>query len=204
MEKNKFKDFLKVAEFYKLKQVSRGNHNRYFCEKQNINYERMETTAEHIYSALRLADFFLSMEKEFSKLDRLKVYELIIYHDDVEIITGDVGISERDKRANKKLEEIKTLPEIIKKIPEILKGKLKGLDNEFREMKTSEAKFAKAIDRMDPMIQALPYPKDWGPKGFNEKNLRKWLQHSFEYSKTFMEYFEKLITYLDKEGYFEE
>jgi len=49
--------------------------------------ERRESAAEHSWSCLLLADPFLSSCEE--PLDRLKVYELLLYHDVVEIIVGD-------------------------------------------------------------------------------------------------------------------
>lgn len=197
-----FEDFMKILETYKLKEVSRNCSNFYFCEKENIEYQRKETTAEHIYSCLKLADYFLSIE-EFFQLDRVKVYKLLMYHDDIEIETADICISKREERKDKNDIEIKSLPILASRYPFIMKEKLLKLDNEFREGKTAESKFAHAIDKMDAIIHELKYPQDWGPKGFDEKNSRAWYQPAFEYSPTFLSYWERIVLYLRENGYFE-
>jgi len=45
--------------------------------------------------------------EEFKDLDRLLVYDLLLYHDDVEIETDDTCISNREKRKNKEQNEKK-------------------------------------------------------------------------------------------------
>lgn len=204
MDKEKFLNFLKIREIYKLKNVTRGTSNKYNCEKENRKIERKETTAEHIYSSLKLADFFFENEEEFKNLDRLKVYELLMYHDDIEIEVGDVPISDTKARKTKEKEEVEGIFSLASKYPEKIKNKFIKLDEEFREQKTSESKFALAIDKLDAMIHELSYPEDWGEKtGFIEKNLREWHKGKFEHSKTFTEYFEELMNYLNQNKYFE-
>ena len=197
-----FLDFLKIQELYKLKTIPRNSSNHYFDEKDNTFYKRRETVAEHVYSCMRLADFFIITEDEFEDLNKPKVYDLIMYHDDIEIETGDVGISDRKKRIDKERKEIKILPSLTKKYPSQLGNKLILLDNEFREKVTPESKFSNGIDRMDALVHEFKYPEDWGPKGFDEKNVREWFQPSFEYSPTFTKYFENIIQYLNTNGYF--
>ncbi|MCK4429211.1 MAG: HD domain-containing protein [Candidatus Aenigmarchaeota archaeon] len=197
-----FEDFLKVLESYKLKQISRNCSNFYYCEKEDVKHKRKETTAEHIYSSLKLADYFLLTEKEFSQLDRLRVYELLMYHDDIEIDTKDVCISNREERKYKNEKEVEALPGLASRYPSKLGEKLLKRDSEFRERKTPESQFAHAVDKMDALIHELEYPQDWGPKGFDEKNVRVWFQHAFDYSPTFSKYFEYIIKYLNDKGYF--
>lgn len=83
------KDLNPVRYFYKLKSVNRHNSQG----------SRKESSAEHAWSCLILADYF--MEKVKQKLDRVKVYEMLLYHDVVEIKTGDVNIIDEHKRKNK-------------------------------------------------------------------------------------------------------
>src|SRR3989338_3903155 len=65
--------------------------------------DRKESSAEHSWSCLLLADFFLS--KNDYGLDRLKVYELLMYHDVVEIEAGDTPLHPELKRLDKKEKE---------------------------------------------------------------------------------------------------
>jgi 5'-deoxynucleotidase YfbR-like HD superfamily hydrolase len=203
MKRDKFTDFLKIVKLYELKKIPRVSSNHYFDEKDNISYKRRETTAEHVYSCLRLADFFLSSETEFSDLDKVKVYELLMYHDDIEIITLDTGIADRQKRKNKKDKELEAIPILYNQIPTTLNDKFISLDTEHRNKSTLESKFSNGIDKMDSLVHEFQYPYDWGPeKNFTEKTVREWFQPNFEYSPTFMKYFEKVIKQLDSQGYF--
>lgn len=58
----------KLRKLYQLKRVERAN---------SVSLRR-ESSAEHSWSCLILADYFLS-QMQNSKLDRLKVYELLMY-----------------------------------------------------------------------------------------------------------------------------
>jgi putative hydrolases of HD superfamily len=202
MDDEEFTNFLKILELYKLKRIPRNSTNEYTDKKDNIFYKRRETTAEHVYSSDRLSDFFLITEPEFSGLDRLRVHDLLMYHDDVEIITTDIGISEREKRLYKEKAELEAIPILSQRLPQGLDKKLLDCDAEFRGKITPESKFANAIDKMDALVHELQYPMDWGPKGFDEKNVRDWFSPAFEYSPTFIRYFEKMILHLENNGYF--
>jgi 5'-deoxynucleotidase YfbR-like HD superfamily hydrolase len=203
MDEERFINFLKVLELYKLKQIPRDSSNYYEDEKDKVSYQRRETTAEHVYSCSRLADYFLTTEPEFAGLDRLRVYELLMYHDDVEILTRDTGISEREKRKNKESQELEALIIISQRYPLHLDAKVILLDSEYRQGLTDESKFAKGVDKFDSLVHEFQYPLDWGPKGYYEEKVRAWFQSAFEYSPTFMEYFEKTIRHLDSHGYFD-
>jgi len=194
---------LKVLELYKLKQIPRDSSNQYVDEKDGISYMRRETTAEHVYSSLRLADFFLLTEPEFSDLDKIAVFELLMYHDDLEIITRDVGISNRNQRIEKEKQERKAIPVLSRLLPARMDSKLERLVDEFRLQHSSEAKFAHAIDKMDALVHELQYPADWGPKGYNEQKVREWFSPAFVYSPTFMSYFERMISHLNSHHFFD-
>ena len=202
MKSDEFSNFLQILELYTLKQIPRNSSNHYHDEKDNIFYKRRETTAEHIYSCLKLADYFLTTEEEFAELNKLKCYELLLYHDDVEIITRDTGISEKNKREHKEQEELKAVPILSKKLPSKIGSKLVSMDNEYRLKRSPESKFASAIDKLDALIHELQYPQDWGLKGFDEKNVRTWFEPSFTYFQTFKKYFEAIIVYLQEKKYF--
>jgi len=89
----KMTDLKKLRKFYELKNIQRTN---------SVG-NRKESPAEHSWSSLILADYFLTRSN--MKLDRLKVYELLMYHDVVEIECGDICISKEKERENKKENE---------------------------------------------------------------------------------------------------
>jgi putative hydrolase of HD superfamily len=165
--------------------------------------KRHESTAEHSWSALVLADYYLNKIAETSpklKLDRLKVYELLMYHDLVEIYAGDSplspGIVHKDKSEREELAALK----LKKELPQSLSAKFYSLFHEFEDAKTIEAKFAILIDIMDAQIHGIDNKKDW--KGWTkefmiDKKLQKFEQFP-ELKKDFLD----LLDFMEQEGYF--
>jgi Zn-dependent M32 family carboxypeptidase len=99
-----------LRKFYELKNVERTARVG----------QRRESPAEHTWSALILADYVLSMMKN-STLNRLKVYELLLYHDVVEIEAGDVNLLDEQNRKHK-AEREKEAAHILKKHLPFLDG----------------------------------------------------------------------------------
>ncbi|HBA45105.1 TPA: hypothetical protein DCZ31_03970 [Patescibacteria group bacterium] len=159
-----FEDLYRILTVYGLKKVARNCSNFYHDDKENIDYERKETTPEHVFSCLKLADFFLFSEEEFADLDRLRVYELLHYHDDIEIKTKDTCISKEAERIDKNERELMAIPILAAKYPRKLQARFIALDKEHREAKTKEGKFSQAVDKMDALIHELEYPQDWAAK----------------------------------------
>ncbi len=178
----------RLRKFYELKRVERAN---------SVG-GRKESSAEHSWSCLILADYFMS-EMDL-KLDRLKVYELLMYHDLVEIEAGDVCISKEELRRDKKEKETKALHCLKDKIPASLKKKLVDLFEEFEGEKTVESRFAKAIDTLDGTIHQLDNKGDW--KGWTEDFLRKKKEHLFQEFPPLKEIFEEAIVYAKQEKFF--
>ena len=178
----------KLRKLYRLKNVERS------CSVSG----RKESSAEHSWSCLILADYFMS--KTDIKLDRLKVYELLMYHDVVEIEAGDVCITKEQERKNKKAKELEAMHVLKDNIPEVLASKFVSLFNEYEEGKTLEARFAKAIDALDAEIHELDYKQDW--VGWTEEFLREKKEKHFTDFPEIKEMFEKTIKFCRKEGYF--
>ena len=178
----KMEEITKLRKLYGLKKVYRANS----VEK------RKESSAEHSWSCLILADYFLNITD--IKLDRLKVYELLMYHDVVEIEAGDTPLHKIEERKDQKEKELKALNKLKHELPRELKAKFVKLVNEFEENKTKEAKFAQAIDKLDAEIHELDYKKDW--KGWTEEFLRKEKEIYFKEFPKIKQAFEKITNYL--------
>ncbi|MDO8581922.1 MAG: HD domain-containing protein [bacterium] len=182
-EINKFRIFNKLKSIYRINSVE----------------DRKESTAEHTWSCLMLADFFLSEMKD-KKIDRLKVYELLMYHDIVEIEAGDTPLHPDNTSTDKRERESKALATLQKQIPTVLSEKFGRLFNEFEAMQTIEARFAKAVDALDAEIHELNYKKDW--KGWTADFLvakKSKLFHEFPKMK---KVFESVLKYLIENNYF--
>jgi len=183
-------DIQKLRTFNKLKSVYRANSVE----------NRKESSAEHSWSSLMLADYFLS--KFNYDLDKLKVYELLMYHDLVEIKSGDFPLDPTQEHKNKREIEEKVAREISKDIPEILSEKYLELFKEFEECNSKEAKFAKAIDKLDAEIHEMDYKEDW--KGWSKEFL---IKNKLEYFNEFPEMeqmFYDLLEFFETNGYFDQ
>ncbi len=178
----------KLRKLYRLKNIERS------CSVSG----RKESSAEHSWSCLILADYFMS--KMTVKLDRLKVYELLMDHDVVEIEAGDVCISKEEDRKNKKKKELEAMHILKDNIPEVLSSKFVSLFNEYEERKTLEARFAKAIDALDAEIHELDYKEDWA--GWTEEFLRSKKEKYLEEFPEMKEVFEKTVSFCKENGYF--
>jgi putative hydrolase of HD superfamily len=166
--------------------------------------DRHESTAEHTWSTLILADYILnSSDKQALKIDRLKVYELLMYHDLVEIYSGDTPLDPKnksDKVTNQIKRENIAFKRLVKELPEALTNKYKLLRDEYENMKTVESRFAKAIDKLDACLHEMDYKKDW--IGWSEKFLRDKTSEYFTEFPLIMEIFEEFLKYANENGFF--
>lgn len=180
----------KLRKFYELKHV----------ERVGPVGERKESPAEHSWSSIILADYFLSITEE--KLDRLKVYELLLYHDVVEIETGDVCISKIKERLDKKEKEMAAAHILRDHMPSVLGEKFLNLFKEFEKQETREARFSRAIDSFDSLIHFLDYKEYW--KGWTEEKVRKFHGKNIKHFPEIEQSFEALLKYVRAEGYFDQ
>ena len=161
-----------IDDIQKLRIINKLKTTYRFSTVEN----RKESTAEHTWSAMIWADFFLTNTN--TKLDRVKVYELLMYHDVAEIYAGDTPLHPEIKQTNKKEKELNAAQQLQKELPTPINNKFFSLFQEFEERKTPEAKFAKAIDALDAEIHELDYKEDW--KGWTKEFLIEKKSHLFE------------------------
>ena len=180
-------DVLKVKLLYKLKEVDRWAPV----------LKRKEASAEHTYSSLILADYFLGKVKR--KLDRSLVFDLLLYHDVVEIETGDVGLLDKANRVDKKEKELKAARKIMRLLPSKEGKKFYRLFLEYENGTSNEAKFARAIDRLDAMIHMLDYKELYSQ--FSEQDIRDYNEKRLSDFPEILALFEELLVWLRKKKY---
>ncbi len=126
--------------------------------KQEIRYgqtrpdnDLTESVAEHIYGMHICAQYFLPLENPLGDWDRVSIYEMITLHDIDEIETGDtIGYLKTDTiRDGEKIAKLK----VLANSPHHLKTSFEKHINEYENQESIEAKFVKAIDRFEPLIQ---------------------------------------------------
>ena len=114
--------------------------------------QRFETVAEHVWHATLLAMVFADAAPEGT--DHNHVRDLLTIHDLVEVYAGDVpnwdqkagdGLEDREMAAGARLTAL---------LPEDVKRRIDPLWREFQAQETVEARFARAIDSLHPMIMS--------------------------------------------------
>jgi putative hydrolase of HD superfamily len=135
---------LRIA--YKLK-----NTIRYGAKRDPEQH--VESVAEHIFALIYLAHYFLEHEPSAKNLDRAKVYDILLFHDFGEIKHGDISYHIKTQEDRDK--EFGAAKEIFASLPEPLDRIGKANWEEYEEKKTPEAKFADAIDKIEPMFELL-------------------------------------------------
>jgi len=134
-----------IIELEKLKAVLR--------KTRPIGLARRENSAEHSWQATLTALVFL----DGTDLDPLKVLKMLLIHDVVEIDTGDVFVYDSEARHDVAAAERGAAERIFGLLPAPLNAELLALWVEFEEAQTAEAQFAKAIDRLNPVLQNLEH-----------------------------------------------
>ncbi len=113
---------------------------------------RQESSADHSWMlgliAMTLIDH-LSV-----KVDKTKVFKMIIVHDLAEAVTGDIPAFEvSDRKTNKKQTELAAMQHLVRKLPERVADDFLSLWHEYEERKTPEAQFVQAVDKLESTMQ---------------------------------------------------
>ena len=133
----------KLRVLYKLKKTL-----RYATKRPE---EHSESVAEHLFAMQVLVQYFLPLEDKEGKLDRVRINELIIFHELGEVETGDIVFHRKNDDHRK--EEALAAQRVAKQLPESLRQTALDRSREFDECATPEATFAAAIDKLEPVFE---------------------------------------------------
>ena len=143
-----------VIKYYvmcnKLKNVIRTG-----CKIWNVERERVESVAEHIFGVQMLA---IAMKSEYEyDIDIMKVIFMLAVHELGEIVIGDLTMFEISKEEKAKREK-----EAVHKILcGLLDGKeIENLFTEFDSHSTKEAMFAYQCDKLECDLQSKLYDEE--------------------------------------------
>ena len=156
--------FLKNAE--QLKDTIRSSYT---------SKGRHESTAEHSW---RLCLMAVVLEKEFPKIEIEKLLKLCIVHDLGEALNGDISAVDQTDDVNKGVEERKDLMELTRPLPPELQKEILGLWDEYENAVSQEAKLAKALDKLETLLQHT--------QGMNLGNID--YQFNMTYGKQYTDY----------------
>ncbi len=115
---------------------------------------RKESPAEHSWRVALMALIFV---RELDvDLDVLKALEIILVHDLVEAVAGDVWIMDQhdgDAHQKQHAKELRAAKELYALLPRNTGNELEALWMEYEEQSSIEAKFAKALDKIEVIVQ---------------------------------------------------
>lgn len=132
-----------IKEIDKLKYIQR--------KTKLFNSDRNENDAEHSWHLALMA--IVLAEHANEAVDLFKVVKMLLVHDLVEIDAGDTFIYDTQKEHTNTDEERLAAQRIFGMLPEAQAEELTGIWEEFEAGNTAEAKFARAMDRLEPLLQ---------------------------------------------------
>ncbi len=140
-------DLLKQIQF--IKEIDKIKYiQRRTCL---LNSDRPENDAEHSW---HLALMAIALSEHANKpVDILRVLKMVLIHDIVEIDSGDVFVYDKSKSHKNTEEEFAAAKRIFGLLPENQAKELIDLWKEFEDGETDDAKFAKSLDKLEPLLQ---------------------------------------------------
>ena len=163
MDKERFeKQLAFILEVDKEKNILRQTHVS--------GYTRQENDAEHAWHMAMM--IYLLKEYANEDFDVAKAMMMALIHDIVEIDAGDTYAYDTIGLATQKERESKAADRIFGLLPNDQKEELYALFEEFEEGKTPEARFAKTMDNLQPiLLNDCNNGKDWRLHGVNKTQV---------------------------------
>jgi putative hydrolases of HD superfamily len=132
-----------MLEMDKLKKINR--------KSPLLDRSRRENSAEHSWHLAMMAMIFGEYAK--GDVDINRVIRMLLLHDVVEIDAGDVFLYDKSEDATlKSTREEAAAKRIYDLLPREIGSELRALWEEFEACQTADAKFASAIDRLQPLF----------------------------------------------------
>jgi putative hydrolase of HD superfamily len=160
-------DLLKQIEFIKeidkLKYIQRRT--------KLINSDRNENDAEHSWHLAMMA--VILAQHSNVQIDLLKVVKMVLIHDIVEIDAGDTFIYDTAKNHTNTDEELLAARRIFGILPQEQSEELIAIWEEFEAGESAEAKFARTMDRLEPLLQNV------------SNNGGTWKEFNVDYQKVY-------------------
>ncbi|WP_428327823.1 HD domain-containing protein [Mucilaginibacter sp.] len=138
--------FKQIAFIHEIDKV------KYILRKTRLfNSDRNENDAEHSWHLAIMA--IILAEHANEPVDVLKVVKMLLIHDVVEIDAGDIFLYDTVNSHSNTDAERKAAERIFGLLPVAQAEELIEIWEEFETGKTPEAKFARAMDRLEPLLQ---------------------------------------------------
>jgi len=114
------------------------------------NGERKENDAEHAWHMAIMA--LILSEYANEEIDVLRTISMILIHDVVEIDAGDTYAYDENGKKSQREREVKAADRLFGMLPKDQAVKFRNLWEEFEAQETKEAKFARTMDNIQPVV----------------------------------------------------
>ena len=131
-----------AMEVEQLKQV--------FRQSLLLGDRRPENDAEHSWHICLMA--ILLIEHADEDIDLLKVLKMLLIHDLVEIDAGDTFAYDEQANLDKEEREQRAADRLFNLLPEDQAVAYRALWDEFEDRQSAEARYAAALDRLQPLL----------------------------------------------------
>ena len=148
---------------------------------------RKENDAEHAWH-MAIMTLLLS-EYANEEIDVLRTISMLLIHDIVEIDAGDTYAYDMEAKKTQRQREERAAERIFGMLPLDQREKMRALWEEFEACETREAKFARSMDNIQPMmLNAATDGKAWEEHEVRLSQILKRNQRTKEGSKTLWKY----------------
>lgn len=191
---NLIQQFAFIREIDKVKSIYR--------QSKIFSGEKYENDAEHSWHICVMA--MILAEHSNEKIDILKVIKILLIHDLVEIDAGDTFLY-ADNRDDVFETEKAAAERIFGLLPSAQYEEFMSLWLEFEEKKTSEAKFAGSIDRIQPMLaNCINHGISWKDHGVKAQHVYTKNQVIANGSETLWDFAKSELDKAKEMGYLED
>lgn len=162
--------------------------------------DRRENDAEHSWH-LALMVMVLA-EYAAEPVDVERTLKLVLIHDLVEIYAGDTNLFDDAGKSDQFARETAAADKLFALLPDDQGAEFRALWDEFESRVTPEARFAKAMDRLQPLLLNIGNEGGtWRGPGVTEERLRQRTSGIAEGSAPLWDLTEKMIALGVREGW---
>ena len=163
-----------------------------FRQTHLSGHGRNENDAEHAWHMAILA--YLLREYSNEPVDAAKVMLMCLIHDIVEIDAGDTYAYDEEGLKTQKARENAAKERIFSLLPDDQKEELTSLFDEFEASETPEARFAHAVDNLQPLILNNSNDgSDWKEHGISARQIYGRQKKTAEGSRKLFEVTDQII-----------
>ena len=163
-----------------------------FRQTHLSGHGRNENDAEHAWHMAIMA--YLLREYSNEPVDAAKVMLMCLIHDIVEIDAGDTYAYDEEGLKTQKARENAAKERIFSLLPDDQKEELTSLFDEFEASETPEARFAHAVDNLQPLILNNSNDgSDWKEHGVSARQIYGRQKKTAEGSRKLFEVTDQII-----------